>query len=142
MFKTIFRIIRRKRRKTKQAKRKSRIEISYRKFARAYFEKRLAYFTAHYNLNFRKMRISGAKTRWGSCSVRKNINLNWRLMLAPPEVIDYVIAHELSHTVHMNHSKQFWAHVEAIIPDHRKYKKWLKENGTALTRRVYSLSQS
>ena len=82
------------------------------------------------------MRISGAKTRWGSCSAKKNINLNWRLILAPPKVIDYVIAHELSHTVHMNHSKQFWAHVEGMIPDHRRYRKWLKDHGRFLSRHI------
>lgn len=142
MFTTIFRIIRRHRKKPRRAKRKSTLEISYRKAAREHFTKRLEHFTETYNLTYRKMRISGAKTRWGSCSVRKNINLNWRLMLAPLEIVDYVIAHELSHTIHMNHSKQFWAHVEAMIPNHRRYRKWLKENSTSLTRKARSLHQS
>jgi len=140
MFTTFFRIIRGRRQKRsrfiKRPKRKSRIEVSYRKSARKFFAERLEYFTGAYNLHYRTMRISGAKTRWGSCSAKKNINLNWRLMLAPPKVIDYVIAHELSHTVYMNHSKQFWAHVEGMIPDHRRYRKWLKDNGRFLSRHI------
>lgn len=68
------------------------------------------------------------KTRWGSCSSSGRISLNWRLIVAPPDVIDYVIVHELSHLVHYNHSKAFWALVATQIPDYEAKRDWLREN--------------
>jgi predicted metal-dependent hydrolase len=79
-----------------------------------------------------KIRIKEQKTRWGSCSSKGSINLNWKLVMAPVEVIDYVIVHELCHMKEMNHSKKFWMLVESIIPDCKQRRKWLKENGKML----------
>lgn len=104
----------------------------YKKEARRVFTERLNYFAQLHDLTYKTLRLSSARTRWGSCSRRKSINLNWRLILAPPEILDYVVAHELSHTVHMNHSKRFWAQVEAMMPNHKIQKKWLKEFGPTL----------
>ena len=80
-----------------------------------------------------KVVVKDQKTLWGSCSQRGNINLNWRLVMAPLPVIDYVIVHELCHLKVMNHSKSYWNLVESIIPDYRKMRGWLKKNGNRLT---------
>jgi len=76
--------------------------------------------------------IKEQKTRWGSCSSKGNINLNWKLIMAPQEVIDYVVIHELCHMREMNHSKQFWRLVEEVLPKYKEYKNWLKHNGDLL----------
>jgi len=80
-----------------------------------------------------KVVVKDQKTLWGSCSQRGNINLNWRLVMAPLPVIDYVIVHELCHLNVMNHSKSYWNLVESIIPDYREMRGWLKKNGNRLT---------
>ena len=79
-------------------------------------------------------RISSAGTRWGSCSMDGSIRINWRLIQAPGEIIDYVIIHELSHLIEMNHSGSFWRIVEKYIPDFTVRRKWLRENGHRLGR--------
>lgn len=81
----------------------------------------------------RKAKLSDARTRWGSCSSKKNINLSWRLVFCPLPVIDYVVVHELSHLTYMNHSKEFWARVEEILPNYKIEQRWLKINGKLLT---------
>jgi len=73
------------------------------------------------------IKINSAKTRWGSCSIKKSLNFSWRLILADDETINYVIIHELAHLTEMNHSRRFWKIVESILPDYRKYKIRLKE---------------
>ena len=90
---------------------------------------RLNYFSDKYNLKINQVRFKNQKTLWGSCSSKNNINLNYLLVMAPMLVIDYVIIHELVHTVHKNHSANFWNAVEAIMPDYKKAKKWLNKNG-------------
>lgn len=79
------------------------------------------------------VRISKARTRWGSCSSNGNIALNWRLAMAPPEILDYIIVHELVHLKHPNHSRAFWAEVGRILPDYKARKQWLKQYGSWLT---------
>lgn len=93
---------------------------------------RLNYFSDKYNLKINQVRFKNQKTLWGSCSSKNNINLNYLLVMAPMLVIDYVIIHELVHTVHKNHSENFWNAVEAIMPDYKKAKKWLNKNGYKL----------
>ena len=87
------------------------------------------------NLNFR-VTIRNQKTRWGSCSSKGNLNFNCLLMLTPREVQDYVIVHELSHRKEMNHSPKFWEVVEEVLPDYKKRRKWLRENGSVIIRRM------
>lgn len=71
-------------------------------------------------------------SRWGSCSARPSISLDWRLCLAPPEVAGYVCAHETAHRVHMDHSPAFWAEVARLVPGYREHDRWLREHGRSL----------
>ena len=98
--------------------------------------KRVSYFAKHIGVTYGKITIRNQKTRWGSCSSKGNINFNCLLMLTPPEVIDYVIVHELCHRKEMNHSGAFWAEVEKVIPDYKEQVKWLKENGGQIIGRM------
>ena len=100
--------------------------------AKDYFPKRAAYYLPFTGGSFQRITIRDQKTRWGSCSARGTLSFNWRLMLAPPAVLDYVVVHELCHLTHMNHSPAFWALVESVCPDYRIHRKWLKEHGQEL----------
>jgi len=79
------------------------------------------------------VKINSAKTRWGSCSAAKSVNLSHRLIAADPKLIDYVIIHELCHTVHMDHSPDFYRLVESFLPDYREREKGLKEVSRLMT---------
>ena len=80
-------------------------------------------------LAYRRIALKEMRTRWGSCSVKGNLNFNWKLILMPEPVIDYVVVHELTHLKEMNHGKKFWALVEKECPDWRERRKWLTKNG-------------
>ena len=108
------------------------LEKRYRQAAREYIPKRADYFAQRIGVSYERIRIAEQKTRWGSCSSRGTLSFNWKLMLAPPKVLDYVVVHELCHRKEMNHSPRFWKLVEEIIPDYKEYRKWLKENGNTL----------
>lgn len=85
-----------------------------------------------YNLNASRVFIKNQKSRWGSCNSKREIRLNWRLILMPYSVMDYIIIHELCHLVHMNHSKAFWNLVENYMPNYKDSEKWLKNNGISI----------
>ncbi len=76
--------------------------------------------------------IKNQKTRWGSCTSNGKLHFNWRSVLAPPDVIDYIVVHELCHLLEMNHSSRFWSQLKAVLPDYEVQKKWLKANGVGL----------
>jgi len=78
---------------------------------------------------FKSVSITKAESRWGSCGPNNSINFSRRLIMAPIDVIDYVVVHELAHIAEKNHSKKFWDKVEAILPDYKEKRKWLKEKG-------------
>lgn len=80
---------------------------------------RLAHWSAAHPFAFGQVRIKNQRGAWGSCSSKKNLNFNWRLITLPPELADYVILHELCHTVHLNHSAEFWAFLERLAPEYR-----------------------
>ncbi len=82
---------------------------------------------------FERVKITGARKRWGSCSPKGILNFSWRLILAPPPVVEYVVIHELVHLVERNHSRRFWRRVESLMPDYKTRRAWLKENGHRLT---------
>lgn len=100
--------------------------------AKEIIPKRVNDFLPYIGKPVRAIHIKEQKTRWGSCSSLGNLNFNWKIIMAPPEVVDYVIVHELCHLLQMNHSAQFWQEVSKILPEYRKYRKWLKENGKML----------
>jgi predicted metal-dependent hydrolase len=81
---------------------------------------------------YRRIRIGGQRTLWGSCSARGTLSFNWRLVLAPPEVVDYVVVHELCHLLVPNHSPSFWSLVERHRPGWREQRAWLREYGPEL----------
>lgn len=81
-----------------------------------------------YSFSYREITIRDQTSRWGSCSHERNLNFNWRLIFAPIKVMDYVIIHELAHTLQMNHSAKFWAIVERCDPSYQHSREWLKQN--------------
>ncbi len=90
------------------------------------FSRRIQVFAAKLGVRTPPLSLSNARARWGSCSSRGDIRLNWRLIQAPPHIINYVICHELAHLKHMNHSGHFWAQVETLYPDYKRAEKDLK----------------
>jgi predicted metal-dependent hydrolase len=101
------------------------LEQWYRKQADALIRKKVQDISVQMGLVYNRVVIRGQRTRWGSCSCKKNLNFNWRIIMAPEPVIDYVIVHELSHLKLMNHSKKFWRLVEIYCPKWHEYREWL-----------------
>ena len=91
--------------------------------------RRVAYFAQQMGVNYGRITIREQKTRWGSCSNKGNLNFNWKLVLMPDEILDYVVVHELAHRREMNHSERFWAIVAEVLPDYRERRRRLKEWG-------------
>ena len=93
---------------------------------------RLEYYAPRLGVTFNRVAIRDQKSRWGSCSAKQNLNFNWKLIMAPPEVLDYVVIHELCHLIEFNHSPRFWRLVEGQMPEYECWKRWLKEHGREL----------
>lgn len=110
---------------------KSQFEAELRRRAVAELPERLMVLARRHGLEDRVSRITvrAQRTRWGSCTRRGAISLNWRLMQLPPAVCDYIIVHELAHLRHLNHSRQFWAEVERLCPDYVESETWLRHHG-------------
>jgi predicted metal-dependent hydrolase len=100
--------------------------------ARELLTERAKYYSSITGFNFSRIAIRDQKTRWGSCSAKGNLNFNWRLVMAPSWVSDYVVVHEICHLKRMDHSKAFWQMVEKYMPHYKEAKKWLKVNGLML----------
>ena len=105
----------------------------YKKEALRVYGERITHFKKTTGIISNHLRISNARKRWGSCSSRGNLFINWRLIMAKQSIIDYVIIHELIHVEEKNHGKKFWHKVENLLPGYKMCKKWLKENGHLLT---------
>lgn len=101
----------------------------YKKQAREYIPQRVEEIAKKYGCEYNKIKITSAKTRWWSCTSQKNLNFSFRLILTPPEIIDYVICHELAHLKEMNHSRQFWLEVSRMDKEYKNHDMWLKING-------------
>jgi hypothetical protein len=104
----------------------------YRRQARIVIAERLTHWNAHYGFTYGRVTIKEQKSRWGSCSRQGNLNFNWRLLLAPAPILDYVIIHELAHLKELNHSPRFWAIVAQTCPDYAAKRRWLRQHGREL----------
>lgn len=110
-----------------------RVENLFKRVARATLQTRTDVHLRALGLRPVKMSIADPKSRWGSCSPHnRSIRYSWRVVMAPPVVIDYLAAHEVAHLVHADHSPAYWAVVQGLVGDHRPHRKWLRENGPAL----------
>ena len=89
-------------------------------------------YAAKINRPFNRITLRDTRSRWGSCSVEGNLMFSWRLVMAPPVVLDYVAAHEVAHLAEMNHSRAFWDVVETLMPDYQNHRNWLREHGAKL----------
>ena len=104
--------------------------------AKAIISERVEYYAPKIGVSYNRITVRSQHTRWGSCSSAGNLNFNCLLALFPPDIIDSVVVHELCHRKHMNHSPEFYAEIEKVLPDYKKCRKWLKENGGAYLRRL------
>lgn len=103
----------------------------YKKEARRVFEERVGIYARLDNTSFKRVRVTSARRRWGSCS-KDSLNFTWRLILAPIEIIDYIVVHEVAHLTHKNHKKRFRVKVKKLYPNDKWAKAWLKQNGHML----------
>ena len=99
------------------------------KRAKQFLSERVSYYAELMGVEYGSISIRAQKTRFGSCSTKKNLNFNLAIMLMPSHIVDYVIVHELAHLKEMNHSPRFWNEVGKIIPEYKKRRKWLSDNG-------------
>ena len=107
---------------------KKTLQSFYKKTGKALLQQRVEYWGACMRLQPQSLSFRSQKTRWGSCSSKGHISLNWRLVAAPVDVLDYVVIHELAHLRHQNHSQKFWQLVEKYCGKHKQYKRWLREH--------------
>ena len=107
---------------------KTLITLWYKYKAKRFISERVKQIADFNNISFNSIKLTSAKRRWASCTSRRNLNFSWRMIMLPPEVLDYIIVHELAHLNELNHSRKFWLEVEQMMPDYKIYKKWLKNN--------------
>ncbi|MBT6428108.1 MAG: M48 family metallopeptidase [Rhodospirillaceae bacterium] len=109
-----------------------RLHEWYRLMALEAFEASVEHYTEKLDVMVKAIKVKAYKRRWGSCSARGELSFNWRLIMAPAGVVDYVAAHEVAHLVHHNHSADFWAVVSDLMPDYRDQQVWLHKFGGLL----------
>lgn len=105
----------------------------YREFAAGEFSRRAAHWAHELGVAFGKLVVSNPKARWGSCDAADNLRINWRVVMAPSPLVDYVLAHELCHVVHKNHSRRFWNKLAGVMPDWRVRREELRRLGPGLS---------
>lgn len=113
---------------------KAKVIQWYKKAALTDFARRLEIFSAKLGVPTPELYLSNAQSRWGSCNSKCEVRINWRLLQAPPYIINYVICHELAHLKQMNHSAKFWAIVESLQPDYKEAERRLKQLSPQLHR--------
>jgi len=104
----------------------------YKKKAAALIAERTQYYASNLGIKYEGVKITSGRGNWGSCRSQGRLIFNWRLIMSPLQIIDYVILHELVHIIERNHSKQFWNRIRSLYPDFEICKKWLKQNGHLL----------
>jgi predicted metal-dependent hydrolase len=108
---------------------KQALKRFYYQQCKALVEKRVKFFQSEFKIKPRSIRITDSKTNWGKCDSMRNLTFNWKLSMAPMEVIDYVVVHEMCHMVHMNHDRSFWRLVGKIMPEYERCERWLAVSG-------------
>jgi hypothetical protein len=108
------------------------------KRAKKVFAERAAYYAPRIGVTYGRITVTTPKSKWGSCTGKGNLSFHALLLLAPPQVLDSVVVHELCHLKEMNHSPRFWAEVEKVLPQYRQTRNWLKLNGPAILARMPS----
>ncbi|MDP9127735.1 MAG: M48 family metallopeptidase [Pseudomonadota bacterium] len=108
------------------------IQLWLKKRARTKFQKRMDLWSEILGVRYKKLMLSNPEQRWGSCSVDNVVRLNWRLIMAPLPLLDYVVAHELCHVLHKNHSMRFWRCLGRVMPDYRERRRQLRQMGNSL----------
>lgn len=107
---------------------KKELEVLFKNEAVKIFEKKTNFYAKKIDVYPKKIKVKSFKKRWGSCSYKRELSYNWKLIMAPEKIIDYVIIHELCHLIHFNHSKEYWEKVCKILPNYKTRKEWLKIN--------------
>ncbi|TDP94678.1 hypothetical protein C7957_11013 [Halanaerobium saccharolyticum] len=120
----------------KKEQRREKIRVAliewYREHAKEKINERVDKYKVKLDVEPNNVVVKKQKKRWGSCSSKDNLNFNWKIIMAPMSIVDYLVVHELTHLIHDNHSRDFWATVAAVIPDIKEKKEWLKVNGKRL----------
>lgn len=104
---------------------KEALKRFYNQQCKALIEQRVSYFQKQLRVKPKSIKLTSSKANWGTCNSKKEITFNWRLIMAPQEVMDYVVVHELCHLIHMNHDRSFWRLVGQVIKDYEKQQSWL-----------------
>lgn len=118
--------------KSEQKKGAERLKTFYRETTRQAVIAEVNRLARHWGLQVKSIRITGAKRRWGSCSRQNSLNFSLRLAMVPPEALEYVVAHELAHTRHHDHSRAFWTFLGQMLPGYEIQRRWLKQYGLKL----------
>lgn len=108
------------------------LEKLYRQRARSYVTDRLETYADLLDVDYDRVEFRNQRTRWASCSPNRILSVNWRLIMAPPEIVDYIVIHELVHLVERDHTRRFWSIVKELDPDYREHRRWLEENSSRL----------
>lgn len=111
---------------------KQALEAWYRKKTLEKVNERVRYYQHYFKLMPKAVKVKEQQKRWGSCTSNLELLFNWRCVMAPSHVLDYIVVHEMCHMVHMNHSREFWDLLSAIMPDYERRKDWLKNNGVKM----------
>lgn len=111
---------------------KRALETFYQRKAREYFGDEADRLADQMGVKYEQIEVRNQRTKWGSCSTTGTLGLNWRLMMAPPEIVDYVVVHELAHLREANHGDEFWSLVEEYDPEYEEHAEWLNENSARL----------
>ena len=104
----------------------------YREKGKTKILKRVKFWQEKIGVAPKEVKIMELQNRWGSCTPQGNVNFHWKTIMAPLTIIDYIIAHELTHLIHPNHSEAFWNELDKVIPDYHRHKSWLKLNGAGM----------
>lgn len=111
---------------------RTELSLLLKKRARTLFKRRLDLWAGRLGVSYRSLKVTEAEQRWGSCNVRNDIRLNWRLIMAPISTLDYVVVHELCHVRNKNHGIRFWAQVASVMPDYKARRQYLRLIGDSL----------